>query len=162
MSLLFLGLALADPATVQTARIELPVGHVLRARDLQAITLDDYEPPPGTLSDASDAVGRSLRVPVFPGEPLRGEYLGPVRTAPESLVPEGHWLVTAEVKTTADDTDLVKLYARGFCAVARGVTIVLGDSDLVAVPGEALPEVARALGPDASVRRADPGLRNCH
>ncbi len=160
--LLLASVALADPtATVQTARIELPVGHVLRAADLVAISLDGSTVPPGIVTDVADAVGRSLRVPVFPGEPVRGEYLGEVRTAPESLVPEGHWLVTVDVRTTADDADLVMLYAGGFCTVAKGVTVVLKDSDLVAVPGAALPQIVRALGPDASVRRADPGLRDC-
>jgi hypothetical protein len=154
--------ALADPtATALTARIELPEGHVLRAADLKPVAVPEASLPPGIVTDTSSAVGRSLRVPLFPGEALRGEYLGEVRTAPESLVPEGHWLVTVDVRTTADDTDLVTLYAGGFCAVARGVTVVLKDSDLVAVPGEALPAVVRALGPDASVRRADPGLRAC-
>jgi hypothetical protein len=154
-------LAWADP-TVQTARIELPEGHVLRAADLRPVSIPDHPLPPGTVTDSSEAVGRSLRVPVFPGEPLRKEYLGEVRTAPESLVPEGHWLVKVEVKTTADDADLVRLYAGGFCTVARGVTVVLADSDLVAVPGDSLVRVAQALGADASVRRADPGLRDCH
>jgi len=156
-----LSVALAQSVSVQTARIDLPEGHVLRARDLATVTLPERALPMGTVTDAGDVVGRTVKVPLFAGELVRGEYLGPQATVPDSLIPEGHWLLPATVRTSSDDTDLVRLHSGGHCAVARGVTVVLADAGWVAVPAAAVPAVVDALGPDASVRRADPGMRDC-
>lgn len=155
------GVALAQSAVVQTVRVELPVGHVLRTGDLLPLSVPEHPLPPGTITDAQAVVGRSLRVAVFPGEVLRGEYLGETQTVPTSLIPEGHWLVPVDVRTDADDADVVLLYSGGFCVLARAVTVVMKDAGLVAIASADLPRALRGLGPDASVRRADPGLRDC-
>jgi len=155
-----LGLALAQDVTVQTARIDLPEGHVLRARDLSSVSVAERGLPMGTVTDATTVVGRTVKVPLFAGEMVRGEYLGPPQTVPESLIPEGHWLLPAEVRTQSDETDLVKLLPGGFCVVARGVTVVL-ESGWVAVPFARVPAAVASLRSDASVRRADPGMRDC-
>jgi len=153
--------AWAQTVTVQAARIDLPEGHVMRTEDVVAVTVPERDLPRGMVAAPADVVGRTVKVPLFAGEAVRGEYLGPSQTVPSSLIPEGHWLVPADVRTSSDDTDLVRLHSGGFCVVARGVVVVLADAGLVAVPSKAVAEVVRSLGPDASVRRADPGLRDC-
>ena len=160
--LLLLQLALAQaPPTLQQARIDLPVGHVLRAADLQSLSLPDRDVPLGTVREAQSVIGRVVKVPIFRGELLRGEYLGDIQTVPSSLVPEGHWAFLADIRSEADDLDLVVLHAGGFCAAARGVHVVLRDHDLVSVDAGQVPRALAALAGEASVRRADPGLRDC-
>jgi len=162
MTLWLLGtLALAQSVTVQTARIDLPEGHVLRERDLAEVTLPERGLPMGTVTDATTVVGRTVKIPVFAGEMVRGEYLGPAQTVPDSLIPEGHWLLPADVRTESDETDLVRLMPGGFCVVARSVTVVLADAGWVAVPTARVPAAVASLRADASVRRADPGMRDC-
>jgi hypothetical protein len=157
-----IAMAFAQSAVVLTAAHDLPVGHVLRADDLRSVAVGDFPVPVGAATQTGAVGGRSLRVPVFRGEVLRGEYLGEVQTVPASLIPSGHWLVPLDVRSTADDTDLVKLSAGGFCAAVRTVQVVLSDAGLVAVAASDVSKAAAAMGPDASVRRADPGLRDCH
>jgi hypothetical protein len=158
---LWLSVALGQTVTVQTARIDLPVGHVLRTDDVRAVTLPERDLPRGMIADAGDVVGRTVKVPLFAGEAMRGEYLGPAQTVPASLIPEGAWLVPVDVRTQSEHTDVVQMYSGGFCTLAREVTVVLGDAGLVAVPARDVARVVGALGPDTSVRRADPGLRDC-
>jgi hypothetical protein len=147
--------------TVQTARAGLPVGHVLRTSDLVAVELRERDLPMGVVVDAATVAGRVVRVPMFTGELIRGEYLGATATAPSSLVPAGHWAMRASVRSDADALDLVVLSSGGFCAAARGVTVVLSDEGLIAIPESQLARALKGLGGDASVRRADPGLRDC-
>lgn len=158
---LWAALASAGDATLWAARYDLPEGHVLRASDLTELRVADVDIPLGAVLDPTTVAGRTVKVPMFVGELVRGEYLGPAVSAPPVEVPVDWVALAVPVATDASELDLVVLRAGGFCTAVPNVLRIGHGRDLIAVPAGQLAAALRAVAQDASVRRSDPGQRPC-
>ena len=73
------------------ARRDLPVGTRVAGGDLTARRVRGEAPAPDTITQASDAVGRTVRSPLLRGDAFTARHLAPGRrSALSGIVPTGH------------------------------------------------------------------------
>lgn len=85
---------------VPSAARDLPLGRVLRASDLTTVERHRSQVPAGTVGSATDALGRTLVVPLVAGSPVPARALAPAeRRGTAALVPAG----MQALRVVADD-----------------------------------------------------------
>lgn len=91
---------LGAPRPVVVADRDVPLGAMLRARDLRTVTRHASTVPAGTLDDPSDAIGRVVAVPLLAGAFVTDRHLAAAdRSGVDGLVAPG----TRAVNVRTDD-----------------------------------------------------------
>ena len=126
--------AFGSPSEVVVAAHDLPLGGTVGGDDTRTVRIAAEDLPPGTLHDESDALGRTIAVPVLAGAPVLERALAPKdRSGLDGLVPDGSRAVRL--------TDDAGLGPRPGSVVDVLVTI---DPELVAEAGGGDPTVVVA------------------
>jgi Flp pilus assembly protein CpaB len=121
--------------TVIVAARELPRGHAIEPRDVEASTLPRDFVPPGAVTSAGGAVGLRLLAPIAEGEPLTRSRLGPPGGPVAALVPPGMRAVSVTTSLPAgtvavdDRVDVLATFATG----APHTETVVADAPVLSV-----------------------------